>query len=190
MMRTRACASIVAAVVSAGVVAGVVVSHVAAGGDDVSLSNRGRPSIAIRGLQMKWARITSGNVLAVRQGRAFYRLDRDNGEPCFGAGRASRVGTPGSIICPRGGFPTAGNPVLDFSVYESSRHDVRELSLFRAEGLAADGIAAVEFLRPSGRVALTVPVSANVYASSTAPDGPVIGFAAVDDHGKRVWRSP
>jgi hypothetical protein len=146
--------------------------------------------MAIRSLHMKFARITNGNVLAVRQNRALYRLNRANGEPCFGVGPANDLGTPGSVICPRGGFPRAGNPVLDFSVYESTRHELHEFSLFRVEGFAADGVAAIEFFRPNGTVALTVPVTGNVYASESVPAGPVAGLAAVDKAGKRVWRSP
>lgn len=67
---------------------------------------------------------------------------------------------------------------------------MRELALFRVEGIAADGVAAVEFLRPNGKVALSVPVSSNVYATSAVPQGPIAGFAAVDKAGKRLWRSP
>lgn len=139
---------------------------------------------------MKLAPIKSGNVLAVRHGRALYRLEPANGPDCFGAGPANDIGTPGSVVCPRGGFPSGGNPVLDFSVYDGTRHDVREFSLFRIEGFAADGVASVEFFRPNGDVALTVPVSGNVYSAATVPKGPIAGLAAVDKQGKRVWRSP
>ena len=46
------------------------------------------------------------------------------------------------------------------------------------------------FFRPNGHVALTVPVSANVYSASHMPQGPIAGFGAVDKEGKRIWRSP
>jgi hypothetical protein len=176
--------------VAAAVVAGVLVTQVGATHDDATLSNHGRSTIAIHGLWMKSARIDSGDVLAVREGRALYRLNRSNGDPCFGVGPANELGTPGSVICPRGGFPTTGNPVLDFSVSEGTRRDVRELSLFRIAGFAVDGVAAVEFLRPNGDVAVTVPVIGNVYATADVPEGPIAGLAAIDKAGKRVWRSP
>ncbi len=179
-----------AILVGAAVAAGVLVTQGGASRGNASLSNRGRPAIAIRGLRLNSALVTSGNVLAVRQGRALYRLNRANGDPCFGVGPANELGSPGSVICPRGGFPRAGNPVLDFSVYEGTRHDMREFSLVRVEGFAADGVAAVEFFRPNGEVALTVPVVANVYATTDVPTGPIAGFAAVDKGGKRIWRSP
>jgi hypothetical protein len=80
--------------------------------------------------------------------------------------------------------------VLDFSVYEGARHDLKEFSLFRVEGFAADGVAAVQFFRPNGQVALTVPVSGNVYSAPNVPKGPIAGYAGVDNSGKRIWRSP
>ena len=173
----------------AAIVAGVLVTRGDASRDAASLSNRGGPAIAIRGLRMKLATIRTGNVLARRHDRVFYRLAAVNGEPCFGVGFATDVGSPGSVVCQRG-FPSSGNPVLDLSVYEGTRHDAKEFSLFRVEGFAADGVAAVEFFRPNGQVALTVPVSGNVYSAASVPKGPIAGFAAVDKQGKRVWRSP
>jgi hypothetical protein len=189
-MSTRLKLTLAAAVVCAAIAGAVLVTRGDASRDGATLSNRGGPSIAVRGLRTKLAPIPSGNVLAVRNGRALYRLQTADGAPCFGVGPASDVGTPGSVVCPRGGFPTGGSPVLDLSVYEGTRHDVRELSLFRIEGFAADGVAAIEFLRPNGNVALRVPVSGNVYSAATVPKGPIAGLAAVDKDGKRVWRSP
>jgi hypothetical protein len=182
--------ALAAVLAGVAVVAGVLVTRGGASRGEATLSNRGRSTIAIHGLRLRSARIPSGDVLAVRNGRAFYRLNRVNGDPCFGAGPAGDLGSPGSVICPRGGWPRAGDPVLDFSVYEGTRHDIRELSLFRVEGFAADGVAAIEFFRPNGDVALTVPVVGNVYAATDVPKGPIAGFAAVDKDGKRLWRSP
>jgi hypothetical protein len=172
------------------VIAGVITTQGDASREHASLSNRGGAAVAIRGLRLPSARITSGHVLGVRDGRALYRLDRASEPPCFAAGSANELGTPGSVVCPQGGFPRAGEPVLDFSAYESTRHDVREFSLYRVAGIAADGVAAVEFFRPDGTVVLTVPVSENVYATTNVPKGPIAGFAALDKDGKRIWRSP
>lgn len=167
--------------------AAVAVTRGDASRDTATLSNGGGPTISVRG---GVAPIRSGRVLALRGGHAFYRLNREHGTPCYAVGPASDIGTPGSIVCPRGGFPTSGNPVLDLSVYEGARHDLREFSLYRVAGFAADGVAAVEFFRPNGTVALSVPVTANVYTTSDVPKGPVAGLAAVDREGKRMWRSP
>jgi hypothetical protein len=177
-------------VVTGGVVAGVVVTRSTASRDTTSLSNRGGPAIAIHGLRMSSATVRFGHVLATRHNRVFYRLTASSGQPCYGVGAATDVGSPGSVVCQHGGFPSGSNPVLDFSVYEGTRHDLKELSLYRVEGFAADGVAAVQFLRPNGDVALSVPVSGNVYSAAGVPKGPIAGYVAVDRVGKRVWRSP
>jgi hypothetical protein len=176
-------------VVAGAAVAGVLVTRGGASRDTAAVSNHGGPRIAIRGLRMRLATIRTGTVLATRNGRVFYRLTTVSGDPCFGVGLATDVGTPGSVVCRRG-FPRGGSPVLDLSVYEGTRHDAREFSLFRVEGFAADGVAAVQFFRPNGDVALTVPVSGNVYSAASTPSGPIAGYAAVDEDGKQVWRSP
>ena len=189
-MSTRLKLAVAVMVVGGAVVAAVLVARGEASRDHATLSNAGGPAIGIRGLRLKAAPIREGHVLAVRHGRTFYRLNTVSGDPCFGVGFADDAGSPGSVDCPRGGFPSGGSPVLDFSVYEGTRHDVKELSLFRIEGFAADGVAAVQFFRPNGAVALTVPVSGNVYSAASVPKGPIAGFAALDKDGKRVWRSP
>ncbi len=182
---------VIAAVLVAGAaIATAVATQGGAARDTARLSNTGRERVEIRRLVIRSARIDHGRVLALRDGRALYRLDRANDTPCFGVGPAADIGNVDAATCPRGGFPRAGQPVLDFSVYESTRRDVRDLSLYRVEGFAADGVAAVEFLRPNGSVALRVPVAGNVYAATDVPAGPIAGFAALDKAGKRVWRSP
>jgi hypothetical protein len=175
---------------TSAILAGVLVRGGGASQDGARISNRGGPAIAMHGLRLKLAPIRFGRVLAVRHGRALYRMQLVNGTPCFGVGPAAAIGTPGSVVCPHGGFPSSGDPVLDLSVYEGTRRDVRDFSLFRVEGIAADGVAAVHFLRPSGELALSVPVSGNVYSAASVPPGSIAGFAAVDKDGKRLSRSP
>jgi len=178
------------AFVAGAVAAAVVATQGGASRDAARLSNRGGPTIAIRNLRMKLAPIKTGHVLALRNGRALYHLDLENGGTCFGAGPANDIGNPGSAVCPHAGFPRAGDPVLDFSVYEGTNHDLRDFSLFRVEGFAADGVAAVEFFRPNGDVALRVPVSGNVYSAASVPPGAIAGMAALDKNGNRIWHRP
>jgi hypothetical protein len=152
------------------------------------LSNSGR---AIAPAQTGFARragVRRVSLLAVRGGRAYYKVDANG--TCFGAGPAADVGQLGSVDCPRGPFPTADRPVLDFSIYEATDRGSRDLSLFRAEGFAADGVSSVAFLRPNGKVAFTVPVHTNVFATTAVPRGLIKGLAALDGSGKEVWRSP
>jgi hypothetical protein len=181
---------VVLVLTTSAILAGVLVRGGGASQDGARISNGGGPAIAMHGLRLRLAPIRFGRVLAVRHGRAVYRMQLANGTPCFGVGPAAAIGTPGSVVCPHGGFPSSGDPVLDLSVYEGTRRDVRDFSLFRVEGIAADGVAAVHFLRPNREVALSVPVSGNVYSAASVPTGSISGLAAVDKDGKRLWRSP
>ena len=133
--------------------------------------------------------IDRASLLAVRARRAYYLLETSKG-PCAAVGMPDTPDQLGAAQCPEGHFPTAEHPVLDLSVYESTSHEERQISLYRAEGIAADGVAAVQFLRPDGATALTVPVAGNVYSMTSVPPGPIAGVAALDKSGRRVWRSP
>ena len=133
--------------------------------------------------------IDKASLLAVRGRRAYYLLATSKG-PCAAVGLPGRPSQLGAAQCPEGHFPTPDHPVLDLSVYESTSHEEHQVSLYRAEGIAADGVGAVQFLRPDGTPALTVPVAANVYSTTSVPSGPIAGVAALDTGGKRVWRSP
>jgi len=133
--------------------------------------------------------IDEASLLAVRGGHAYYLLQTQNG-PCGAVGQPDKPDVVGAAQCPQGHFPTAEHPVLDLSVYESATHQLGTVSLYRAEGITADGVAAVQFLRPDGSTALTVPVTGNVFATTSVPSEPIAGVAAVDRGGKRVWRSP
>ena len=129
-------------------------------------------------------------LLARLNDRAYYRITGAHGT-CYGAGPAKDVGFITGEECPEGSFPTRGRPVLDYSVYESSSRERDDgLSLFRAEGFAADGVASVAFLRPNGEVALRLPVRRNVFsAASPRGNAPVATVVAYDLSGQEVWRS-
>jgi hypothetical protein len=153
------------------------------------ISNHGRAVTFRSNALTRNLGIDEASLLAVRRGRAYYLLQTQNG-PCGAVGQPDKPDVLGAAQCPQGHFPTAEHPVLDLSVYESATHELGTVSLYRAEGITADGVAAVQFLRPDGSTALTVPVSGNVYATTSVPDGPIAGVAALDKGGKRVWRSP
>src|SRR5262249_25573412 len=135
-MNRRTKLAVALLVVAGATLGGVLVTRGDASRDTATLSNQGGTTIAISGLRMKLATIRAGTVLATRRDRVFYRLTTVSGEQCFGVGVATDVGTPGSVMCQRG-FPSSGSPVLDLSVYEGTRHDAKEFSLFRVEGFAA-----------------------------------------------------
>jgi hypothetical protein len=153
------------------------------------ISNQGRHVTFRSNALTRSLGIDEASVLTERGGRAYYLLQTQNG-PCGAVGQQNKPDTLGAAQCPQGHFPTAEYPVLDLSVYESSTHELGTVSLYRAEGIAADGVAVVQFLRPDGSTALTVPVSGNVYATTSVPSDSIAGVAAVDKGGKRLWRSP
>jgi hypothetical protein len=153
------------------------------------LSNEGR-SVSMRGGDLaRRLGVRQASLLAVRGSRAFYRIDAKGG-PCVAAGPAADPGQLGTVDCPRGSFPSPEHPVVDLSVYEATSHERREVSLYRAEGIAADGVAAVAFLRPGGSIALEVPVSGNVFSTTSVPPGRIVGLEALDAAGNELWRSP
>jgi hypothetical protein len=177
------------AVALAGVITFATRTSASERGSLSRISNEGRP-VSVQGAKL--ARALGAKqawLLAVRAARAYYRVDGDDG-PCVAAGPANRPGELGAVQCPHGPFPSADRPVVDLSVYESTSRERRELSLYRAAGLAADGVATIEFVRPNGTVALTLPVSGNVFAAASVPPGPIAGLVARDAAGKQLWRSP
>jgi hypothetical protein len=153
------------------------------------LSNDGRPIMLENTEIARRLGAHQAVLLAVRGGRAYYRVEGSGGT-CYATGQAGELGTISAADCPRGVFPETARPVLDFSVYEATTRGRREVSLYRAEGIAADGVAAVAFLRPDGTVALTVPVRGNVFAEASPPHGLIAGIVALDATGRELWRSP
>jgi len=153
------------------------------------VSNGGRTVVLRPDALSRRLGIDRASLLAVRGGRSYYLLETSQG-PCGAVGRPDQPGDLGAAQCPQGHFPTADHPVLDLSVYESTTHEEHQISLYRAEGITADGVGAVQFLRPDGTTALTVPVAGNVYSATSVPTGPIAGIAALDRGGKRVWHSP
>jgi hypothetical protein len=190
-MKTRRLISVVAVLATAAIVAVALATRTDASkqGQLSGLSNAGRPVHVRYDPLVRQVGVEQASLLAVRGRRAIYRLQTARGI-CIGSGPATDAPEIGAVDCPDGPFPTAERPVLDLSVYESTNHGRREVSLYRAEGVVADGVASIAFLRPNGKVALKVPVSRNVFESSTRPEGPIAGIVAFDSAGKELWRSP
>ena len=152
------------------------------------ISNPGREVALQRGELTRRLGVVNATLLAVRGTRAYYLLNGAHG-PCGATGAADQLGKLGSVDCPLGPFPTAERPLLDLSVYEATAHDAGDLSLYRAEGLTADGVAVVAFVRADGSVALRLPVNRNVYSATAVPTGPIAAVIALDKGGKQLWRS-
>jgi hypothetical protein len=156
-----------------------------------SLSNPGR-SVELARTDPKIVRSMGAqraSLLAVRGRLAYYRMQTKDGT-CFSVGDASALGRIGGSECPRGPFPTRERPVLDLSIYETASHERGVLSLYRAEGIAADGVSSVAFTRADGSVVLRLPVRGNVYSATAVPSAGVTHVVAYNASGAEVWRSP
>jgi hypothetical protein len=188
-MRRERTLILAAALIAAASTATVIATRTDAsgGGELARLSTEGQSVDVGRSPFARQAGVHSASLLTVRSGRAYYRLDGVG--TCFGVGPAAQIGELGGVDCPRGPFPTSDRPVLDFSIYEAAVRGSRDLSLYRAEGIAADGVSAVAFLRPDGAIALKVPVSRNVFSATSVPHGPIKGIAALGASGQELWRS-
>lgn len=156
-----------------------------------SLSNPGR-TVSLAQTEPKiirFMRLQRASLLAVRGPLAYYRVQTKDGT-CFSVGDASALGRIGGSECPHGPFPTRERPLLDLSIYEAASHDRGTLSLYRAEGIVADGVASVAFTRADGSVALRLPVRGNVYSATAVPSGGIAHVVAYNASGAEVWRSP
>jgi hypothetical protein len=187
-MKRRTFISILGIGMALAVSIGLATSHGAPGAEHRGLStvsNHGRVvALAPRVARAFGAR--SAQLLAVSDGRAFYRVATADGT-CYAVGDAGEIGKLGGDVCPHGGmFPSAASPLLDLSVYESTSHDVRALTLWRAEGFAADGVAAIGIMLPSGAIAHRIPVRDNVYAWTHVPPGLAGALVALDAGGQQV----
>jgi hypothetical protein len=122
---------------------------------------------------------TSGPLflLAVREGRAFYRVG-DARTHCYAAGDARSVGTLGAVGCWDG-----SEPLMDFSVVDLSSGSQSEVKFFRVEGIAADDVSSVGVVGASGDIVARVPVVRNVYAMA-APGASGRGLVALDSRGR------
>lgn len=162
------------ALVVVAVAVALVVSRGAPGSGRAALSRfstRGH-SVAVDG--------HPGHVIATRDGQAFYRYDN-----CFAVGPADSMGTIGGEACIADGqFPSSAHPLFDMSVYESTSRDRNaDMTLFRIEGFAADGVTKVGILNRAGKVGLRVQVVDNVYAVSHLPPGLTGSIVPLDAGG-------
>jgi hypothetical protein len=130
-------------------------------------------------------------LLARRDGRAFYIIKRQNGGPCYASGAVGQPLRLGVTMCPRAGaslaFPSSRQPILDQSSYAASAttSDQRLLSL---AGFAADPVKRIAVIDDQGVTAYSVPVIDNVYVASDLPTVPVGELVAFDASGHELYR--
>jgi len=122
--------------------------------------------------------------LAVKEGRAFYRLTKDSGSECFALGEVDAPDLYAAIGCPAD-FPSAGQPVFDFTLLR--RQSFNDPWVWKAAGFAADGVASVALVDAKGRTLATATVTDNTYAFAERSDMPV-ALLAMDASGKVLAR--
>jgi hypothetical protein len=113
-------------------------------------------------------------LLGQRDGVSFYAARRANGVFCFAV--ASDFGRGVGCDLARK-FPSPGRPILDFSRFSHGA---------RLAGFAADGVATMTLVDPSGATIASAPVIANIYAAATTPPG-AAGVQALDAQGNVVY---
>jgi|GEM_PF-4786151 len=125
---------------------------------------------------------TAVDDLGSLRGRSFYAVSLSDGRQCVASGPvASTSYRFGFVKCSAAG--ASGGALVDLSIY--SFRPTGDVQLVRLEGLAANGIAAVEVLGGGGSLART-PVVDHKFAAAVVPSAPVVALAALDAAGKRV----
>lgn len=174
-------------------VAGVVCAAVSAAAAGCAYGQNPRSVLATRGTPIPLASLPQkllahsgfqrAYLLATSHGRSYYRLLRSH-RVCFGVGNAGSRRTLGMIRCY---LPGALPPLIDFSVWESSRSNPR-LHAWRLEGLASDRVARLEILRANGRPIAGPPVVRGIYYDASPPKTPVRWFVAYGSRGHILSR--
>ena len=148
----------------------------------------GRPDLSRFSTHGRVVRVQGhpGTLIATRDGRSFYRYATADGR-CFAIGSAADASIGVEACLSSDTFPSIAHPLLDLSIYESRSHDRSdELTLYRVEGFAADGVAAVGVVNRAGNIGLRVPVSDNVYVLNNVPPGLTGSIVALDRGGAKL----
>jgi hypothetical protein len=128
--------------------------------------------------------------LATRGARSYYRIANGTGPDCFAVGPAQPTDYRlGQIMC-AAAFPSAEQPLLDFTVLKQPTPATTSARILRSEGIAADGVAEIGFETPDGRLVARTPVIDNVYHVVVPPGQHVTRLLAHDASGAVVWSVP
>lgn len=128
-------------------------------------------------------------LLANRAGVSFYAAKRVDGNYCFAVGFSAEP-TPSidALDCPGqtlGSFPSASDPVADFSRLNAHGGDTYVTTL---AGFATDSVATIRIEDADGKEIYSAPVEQNVYAEAELPQTPASTIVALDHAGNTVYR--
>jgi hypothetical protein len=131
--------------------------------------------------------LTTASMLGVRGGRAIYEITNSTGPDCYGVGPMQPASYMlGQVEC-TAGFPSATSPIADFTVVNGGISSAPAAHVFRAEGVAADGVAAVGFRTSDGRLVGVTPLVHNIYESTAPPKDGVTQLVALDASNAVIW---
>jgi hypothetical protein len=123
--------------------------------------------------------------LGDRNGRAFYRILRDNAPACYGSGSTESIGSFGSIACPTSRFPSVEQPFLDVSLFDVSERQTSPQAV-RIEGFAADAVRMIKVIGADGKLVARVSVVGNIYSATSVAGEPIGAIVAVDRAGREI----
>ena len=132
---------------------------------------------------------TGIKLIGSRQGRSIYALEDEQHRVCFASGRADDKDALGIVPCdtPSAGapsFPT--RPLFDLSVHEATGGIGS--TVIRLEGVAAEGVAAVQIETLGGERSRRVPVIDNIYVETRdLPLGPIRRLIALGADGNELY---
>lgn len=108
----------------------------------------------------------AATLLAVRASRAYYRIQNSAGPDCYAVGDVNfSTHRFGQILCVPD-FPSAGRPILDFTVFHGPQENS---TVWRSEGIAADGVANVSLVDSTGRTVGEAGVQGNIFLLPATP---------------------
>jgi len=165
----------------------VSLARVSATGSPIQL-----PSTDVRTTRLRAAGFSNVTKIGTAGNASFFRVVSSSGRDCYGSGRTGAAWPFAAIICSTAApyFPSAANPILDQSLVgaDSPSEGLHFMSL---QGVAADGVAAIQGLDPDGNTVVTTPVAANVYYEPAAKmPSNVVAIEAVDASGNVLTTLP
>jgi hypothetical protein len=185
---------VVAAALIAGLTAALVAAAFATGGKRSDprfdrVSNQGIPRADVSTTDADVLRRGGGrpqlNLLAERDGFAFYSAPAQSGGTCYAVG-AVTTRRLGVLFCPNEGsvFPSAAMPILNMSGQVFDGEGAVFLGL---SGFAADGVAKVGLVDVTGELHAADAVD-NVYARRDLPRRRARALVAFDSDGNEIFR--
>lgn len=132
-------------------------------------------------------------LLARRDGLVFYAARSHAGALCLFDGTSDQPAPDfNEMWCLNqevvGHFPSALNPVLDYSWLPRSAGGSGDPAVAQLKGFAADGVSVVQLIAADGSVIASAAVEGNVYASQSLPSGTTgMSIVARDHDGRTVW---